>query len=43
MEEQISKEISDFEQKGQKIWAELVNDNDVRVEDIVKQAEESVS
>ena len=43
MEEQISKDVSDFELKGRKIWTELVDDNDVRVEDIVKKAEESVS
>ena len=36
-------ELSDFEKKGEKIWAELVNDTNVRVEDIVKKAEDSVS
>ena len=36
-------ELSDFEKKGEKIWAEMVNDSDVRVEDIVKKAEDSVS
>ena len=43
MEEQISKDVSDFEVKGKKIWDELVNDNDVRVEDVIKKAEDSVS
>jgi len=42
MEEQISKDVSDFEVKGKKIWDELVNDNDVRVEDVIKKAEDSL-